>query len=76
MTATGGQATLVTETSEGCFHPEFSPDGKTIYFFIENWLDGFTGTPKFNLWRVGTDGSHPHNVASSQLFDLPMSSGK
>jgi Tol biopolymer transport system component len=72
--ATGGQPTLLTQTSGGCFHPQYSPDGKTVFFMEENWPNGGSGSPECSLWCIGTDGGHLQKLAGGPLFNTPMSS--
>lgn len=52
--------------------PVFAPDGKRIYFLVQEWPQGPTGTPVFHLWSVGVDGTELKQVASSRLFDDPL----
>lgn len=73
MPVTGGQPTLLTPKSGGCFCPRYSPDGKTIFFLEEDWSNGGSEGPECSLWRIGTDGEHLHKLAGGQLFDTPMS---
>jgi Tol biopolymer transport system component len=52
--------------------PIFSRDGTRLYVFVEEWPQGPTGTPGFQLWSVETDGKDFRRVASSRLFDAPL----
>ena len=67
--ADGDQPTLVTKTNSGCFNPKFSPDGKTIYYFVAS--QSHSGTPAYDLWSIGSDGSHAQELAGSELLDAP-----
>jgi hypothetical protein len=56
----------------GCFRPAFTPDGKRLLFFLEEWPDGATGHAKESLWEMGLDGGHPREIADYGLFDDPL----
>ena len=59
---------LLTQNDGGCYNPEFSPDGKTIYFLVGE----SSGEYKRSLWRVNLDGSHLQKLTGPQLFDDPL----
>jgi Tol biopolymer transport system component len=65
----GGTPALIAQTSTGCINPVFSPDGRTIYYFVDDWS---SGSPEYTLWQVGTYGGAPKQLASTKLFDDPM----
>ncbi len=73
MPVAGGQPTLLTPRSGGCFCPRYSPDGKAIFFLEEDWPNGGSAGPECSLWRIGTDGEHLQKLAGGRLFDNPMS---
>lgn len=52
--------------------PVFDPDGKHIYFLVETWPDGPSGTPKESLWQIATSGKHLRRIADTRLFDDPL----
>jgi Tol biopolymer transport system component len=66
---TGGQD---ARPGGGCSHPDFTPDGKRIFFFLESWPDGATGHAKESLWEMDVDGGHPREIAGYGLFDDPL----
>jgi TolB protein len=53
-------------------HPRVMPKSDRLYFFKEEWPDGPTGTPRFSLWQIDLDGANLRRVASSQLFEAPL----
>lgn len=55
MSSEGGLETRLTETEGLDDGPEFSPDGKYIYF------NSFR-TGKMQIWRMLPDGSHPEQI--------------
>jgi len=56
----------------GRFRPAFTPDGKRIFFFLEFWPDGPTGSAKESLWVMDSDGKHATEIADYGLFDDPL----
>lgn len=63
---------IVTPNLRGCSKPVFSRACNVIYFFEEQWPNGPTGVPKFNLWRTMTEGEEIEFVADRGLFDSPL----
>lgn len=70
--AGGGQAkSIATAPGHGCFHPAFSPDGKTVYYLVETWNESVSSST-YGLWQVDTDGTNPHMIANHTLFEHPL----
>jgi Tol biopolymer transport system component len=62
----------VARAPYGCFLPEFGPDGRMVYYLVEEWPSGPSGEAKRSLWRVDDRGGHRQIVADSRLFDDPL----
>jgi len=60
--AVGGKATQLTETGERNDGPEFSPDGKFIYFSSDR-------SGSMQIWRMRIDGSQPEQVTPDDEWD-------
>jgi Tol biopolymer transport system component len=51
--------------------PVFMPDSRHLVFLAgTEWNAG--SRPIFSLWRVGVDGTNPHKIADSGLFNSPL----
>jgi TolB protein len=71
--ADGSSERSLTPSLGGCRLPVFAPDGGRVYFFREQWPDGPSGVPKFNLWEVDVHGAgSPRELADRRLFDAPL----
>lgn len=72
MNTSGKTPHQLTHVAGGCFKPRFTPDGKHILFLVESWPNGPSGTQKYSLWKIRTDGKNATQVADSRLFDDPL----
>jgi Tol biopolymer transport system component len=61
---TTGQSQQLTTSSGLDWFPQWSPDGKSIYF--ESWR---TGT---FIWKMDADGSHQHQITRGQPTTRPF----
>jgi Tol biopolymer transport system component len=74
MNADGSGKVALTQNSIGnldSINPVFSPDGSTVYFQSETDLSGqWNGTAaKYNIWKVGTNGSAPTALTTQSASD-------
>ncbi|HZQ39451.1 MAG TPA: hypothetical protein VFA87_01610, partial [Rhizomicrobium sp.] len=58
----GGEARRVTDIFNDARQPQWSPDGKNIIFF------GYRAGG-YDLWEVGVDGSHQHQLTEGTFDD-------
>ena len=69
----GSSERLLTPNIGGCSQPIFSRAGNRLFFFREEWPDGPTGTPRFNIWEAAIDGKTTQLLTDYHLFDNPLS---
>jgi hypothetical protein len=50
----------------------FNRAGNRVFFLREEWPGGATGTPKFSVWEVATDGKSIRELADAHMFDDPL----
>lgn len=67
-----GKSTTIAQTEGGCSCPQYRPHSNEVYFRVEAWKHGPTGSPTFSLWSVKSDGADEQQVASDVLFESPM----
>ncbi|MCY2995464.1 MAG: hypothetical protein NTY19_47510, partial [Planctomycetota bacterium] len=70
--AGGSSERLLTPDLGACYRPLFNRAGNRVFFLREEWPDGPTGTPKFSLWEVASDGTSIRQLADCHLFDNPL----
>lgn len=63
---------LVSSQLHGCSTPVFTHACDALYFFQEQWPDGYSGVPKLNLWKASIDGTNVDFIAGPGLFDAPL----
>jgi len=65
--------TNLTAAGTGCNPPTISHDGRTLYYEVESWPNGYIDAgPAYALWKIGADGRNPLRIASSALFTNPL----
>lgn len=68
----GAKRIQITNSIHGCFHPVFTHSGDRVYFLMEEWPDGATGSPKSSIWTVTISGEDQRQVTDLQLFESPL----
>ncbi len=64
---------IIAPNMRGCSTPVFTHACDALYFFQEQWPDGYSGVPKFSLWKASIDGTSVDFLAGPELFDAPLS---
>jgi TolB protein len=67
-----GSPRIVTPQVSGCYSPTFAHRSERLYFLLEEWPNGPTGTPSFSLWECSSKGGKEKMIADRSLFDDPL----
>jgi hypothetical protein len=62
---------LLDFTPKSCFSPRFGSK-EMLYFLVESWTRGPTGSPSRELWRADLRLRSAVKVAGTELFDRPL----
>jgi Tol biopolymer transport system component len=64
--------TPITNSDHGCFRPIFTNHGDRVYFLMEEWPKGPSGSPQSSIWTVKIDGTEQKQITDLSMFTAPL----
>lgn len=72
MDRAGNRLPFVSEAVGGCDQTAFSPDGKQVYYLVDQGPIGPTAVPTKRLMRVSIAGGKATEIVSPRQFEVPL----